>query len=173
MQTIDIILLIPLLFGAYKGYKRGFSMTIFKFIALILGLVLGFKLVHIGAQFLAPFIGDANGFLPLLSFFIIFIGVIIFVNFIGKIVQKSLQILFLGGIDSIAGAVLNLIRWGFLLGTGLWLMERSGIGLSSEQVDKSIIYPVLIKTAPIIIDFFSNLMPFATDMVDYIKELKN
>ena len=147
-------------------------MTIFKLIALILGLVLGFKLVHWGAQLLAPYIGDANGFLPIISFILIFVGVIIFVNFIGKMVQKSLKILFLGGIDSIAGALLNVIRWGFLLGTGLWLMERAGIGLSQDQINESFIYPILVKSAPIIINFFSNLIPFTTDMVDYIKELK-
>ena len=172
MKTIDIILLIPLLIGAYLGYKRGFSMIVFKLLAVILGLVLGFKLVHWGSQLLAPYIGDANGFLPIISFFIIFISIIALVNLIGRMIQKTLKLVFLGGIDSIAGAILNLFRWAFLISTALWLMERAGIGLSKDQINESFIYPILIKIAPIIINFFSQLIPFATDVVDYIKELK-
>lgn len=147
-------------------------MVIFKFLALILGLVLGFKLVHVGSQLLAPYIGEANGFLPIISFFIIFIVIIILVNILGKIVKKILDMTLLGGFDNIAGAIFNLVKWSFLMGTALWLMERGGIGLSEEQTSESFIYPILIQTAPIIINFFSGLLPFASDVVDYIKELK-
>ena len=147
-------------------------MTFFKLIAVILGLVLGFKLVHWGAQLLAPYIGDANGLLPIISFLVIFIGVILLVNLLGKMVQQTLKMVLLGGVDRIAGAILNLFRWAFLVGTILWLLERGGIGLTPSQIEGSIIYPILIKSATIIIDFFSQLIPFAIDIVDYIKELK-
>ena len=171
LDTIDIIILIPLIFGAYLGFKKGFIMTIFKLLAVIIGLVLGFKLVYVGAQFLAPHIGDANGFLPIISFILILICVIVLVNFIGKIIQTTLKAILLGGIDKVAGAALNFIRWAFLLGTIFWLMERGGINLISSHTENSLIYHVLIKTAPAIIDFFSQLLPFASSATDYIKEL--
>lgn len=172
MKTIDIVILIPLLFGAYQGYKKGFSMTIFKMLALILGVILGFKLVHISAQFLAPHIGDANGFLPIISFLSVFILVIVGVNFTGKMVKKVLDMTLLGSFDNIAGAALNLLKWSFIVGTIFWLMERGGIAISEEQTKDSFLYPVLIKSSPAIIDFFSQIMPFASNIVDYIKELK-
>lgn len=147
-------------------------MTVFKILALILGLVLGFKLVHWGAQMLAPYIGDANGFLPIISFLAIFIGVIALVNILGKLVQQTLKMILLGTIDKFAGALLNLLRWAFMIGTILWLMKRGGIGLQDAQTQGSFLYPLLINTAPLIIDFFSQMLPFASDVVDYIKELK-
>lgn len=172
LKTIDIIILIPLLFGAYFGYKKGFSMTIFKILALILGVILGFKLVHVSAQFLAPHIGDANGFLPIISFLAVLILVIVGVNFVGKLVKKVLDMTLLGSFDNIAGAILNLLKWSFIIGTVFWLMERGGIAISEEQTNNSVLYPLLIKASPAIIDFFSQIMPFASDVVDYIKELK-
>lgn len=172
MNTLDIVILIPLLFGAYLGFKKGLSMTIFKIVALILGLVLGFKLVHVAAQFLAPHIGDASGFLPIISFLLVFILIIIAVNFIGKMVKTLLDMTLLGGFDNIAGALLNLLKWSFMVGTVFWLLERGGIPIFQNHAEGSILYPKLVNASPLIIDFFSQFMPYASNLVDYIKELK-
>ena len=172
MKTIDIILLIPLLFGAYLGYKKGFVTMLFKFAALLLGIVIGFKLVHVGSVMLEPHIGNANGFLPLISFIAIVISVILIVNLLGKILKAILDMTLLGSFDNLAGAIFNLSRWAFLAGTILWLMEEGGVGLPSTQTEGAFIYPILVQVAPQMIDFFSQLMPFASDAVEYIKVIK-
>ena len=172
MKTIDIIILIPLLFGAYLGYKKGLSITIFKILALFLGVVLGFKLVHVAAQFLSPHIGDANGFLPVISFLTVFILVIVGVNFVGNLVKKVLDMTLLGSFDNIAGAILNLLKWAFIVGTIFWLMERGGIALTESQTKNSVLYPIIVKSSPAVIDFFCGLLPFASEIVDYIQNLK-
>lgn len=147
-------------------------MILFKIIALIFGVIFGFKLVHITSEFFAPHIGDANGFLPLISFLAVFIIVIIIVNLIGKMVKNLLNLTILGSVDSIAGALLNILKWSFILGTIFWLLTKAGIGLSEKQTNDSILYPILTETAPLIIDFFGQLIPFTSDLVEYIKELK-
>ena len=43
MSGIDIVLGILILIGAYHGYKAGFLLELFSLIAIVLGVLAGFK----------------------------------------------------------------------------------------------------------------------------------
>ena len=42
MNFLDIIIAIPLVYGAYKGFRNGFIMEIFTILALFVGLYAAF-----------------------------------------------------------------------------------------------------------------------------------
>ena len=44
MNYLDFIIAIPLVWGAYKGFQRGFIFEIAMIIGLVLGLYLAFKM---------------------------------------------------------------------------------------------------------------------------------
>jgi uncharacterized membrane protein required for colicin V production len=51
MKTIDLLILFPLLIGAYHGYKRGLLLEIVAILAFVIAVVLGFKLLDYGLDF--------------------------------------------------------------------------------------------------------------------------
>ena len=42
MEIIDLIILIPLIYGGWKGFKKGFVMELFTILALLVGLYAAF-----------------------------------------------------------------------------------------------------------------------------------
>jgi membrane protein required for colicin V production len=47
MKMLDLIILLPLIYGAYKGYKRGFIMSLFMLLAVIVGLYAAFHFTDV------------------------------------------------------------------------------------------------------------------------------
>lgn len=164
MKTIDFILIIPLLYGAFLGFKRGLTITIFKFLGVLLGLVLGFKLLHWGIEWLAPIVGSHHDWLPVLSFVIIFVGVIILVNLAGKFLKKFLDFILLGIVDNIVGALLNALMWGFFVGTILLVAKRLEISDFNHSISESMVGTKLIQLS-------SSLLAFLTWITPAVKEL--
>jgi len=171
MQILDIILLIPLLWGAYRGYKKGLLMEIVAIIALVLGVIGGFKLLHWGIQTLTNFIGDFHKFIPILAFILIFIAIVILVNVLGKLLKKVLDYTLLGSLDSLSGALVGLIKWAFGLSIILWLIKSAGVVFPENATESTFLFPFMVNLAPKVISWFALFLPFIKDFIDSIKDL--
>src|SRR4051812_5569981 len=146
--------------GAYLGYKRGFLAELFFVAALILGVLVGFKLMGWGMEYLHKEFNADTSFLPYLSFFIIFIMVVIAVIFIGNRIKHLMDDTFLGRVDSIAGATLGVIKYAFCASVVLWLGEKADIRFSSTWTQGSWLYPKILIFAKSMSDFVAGFLPF-------------
>ena len=160
MSKIDIVLSILLLIGGYFGYKRGFLLGLFFLFAIITGVFLGFKLMAVGVNYLHRNFNADLVFLPYISFFIIFIFVIIFVMFLGNRFKNSMDKTFLGKLDAIAGALLGIAKYAFIASVLLWLLASLSITLPDNWTDHSHIYPFVLKFAKQVNIFIGNFAPF-------------
>ncbi len=160
MSKIDIVIAIILIIGGYFGYKRGFLMGLFFLLAIILGVFLGFKFMAMGVHYLhRNFNADLN-YLPYISFFIIFIGVIILVMFIGKRFKNSMDKTFLGKLDAIAGALLGVAKYAFCLSILFWLLSSLTISFPNNWTNNSFLYPTTVKFAIQVNSAVGNFAPF-------------
>ncbi|ELR71389.1 hypothetical protein C900_02730 [Fulvivirga imtechensis AK7] len=171
MSTIDIILIIPIIYGAYRGFKKGFLLEIIAIVAFILAVIGGFKLLHWGMDLLDQYFDISGQVLPYIAFVLIFIGIILLINLLGKGLKKIIDLTILGAADNIAGAVLSATKWAFGLSVILWLSATFDIGIPEEWKEGSILYPYLMPFAPAVVDFFSAIIPFAHDLFDTLKEM--
>ena len=170
MNVIDIIILIPLLFGAYRGYKKGLLMELVSILSLILATVLSFKLLDQGIELLGEYLGKNQSFLPYLAFVLIFVLVLYLVTYIGKATKSFLDVTVIGKLDDVAGAILGALKWAFAFSVLLWLTQSAGINLPEEQTKEAIIYPYLSLYGPQVIDFFASFLPQAKNIIESIKE---
>ena len=171
MKTVDIVLLVVLLFGAYNGYKKGFLMELIAVFALILGIVGGFKLIHWGIDLLDEYI--TSEILPFLSFFIIFIGIVILVNVLGKLLKEVVHMTPLGSVDSLAGGLIGLVKWAFGISVLIWIFSSFDIHLPTDATGDSTIYPLVVSFAPWTADKVAILFPFLDQAFESIKEQLN
>ncbi|QSE98578.1 CvpA family protein [Fulvivirga lutea] len=171
MNKLDFILLAPLLFGAYQGYKKGFVLEIIAIISFVLAIIGGFKLMHWGMNLLDQYFDIGGDLLPYLSFILIFIGIILLVNVIGKVFKKIIDLTLLGAVDNIAGAMLSLLKWAFGISIVLWLSASFGMELPLDWTEGSYFYEPVLSFAPGFIGFITDYIPFAHDLFDQIKEL--
>jgi membrane protein required for colicin V production len=169
MKTLDIILLIPLFFGAYLGFKKGLLLEIVSLVALVLAIVGAFKLLDFGMDLLQPYFENWEQALPIISFVLLFIAILLIVNLVGKIVKKILDMTLLGGLDNFAGAVIGLLKWAFGVSLILWLGESINISISAEMAEGTYVYPIIASIAPFMIDLIATYLPFIQDVFDQLK----
>lgn len=169
MNTLDIILLIPLIWGAYRGFRKGFLLEVIAILAFILAIIGGFKLLHLGMDLLSEHFNIAGKLLPYIAFIVIFILIILMINLLGKLLKKVVDLTLLGPIDSMAGAVLSVLKWAFGLSVIFWLSSSFGLDLPEEWTVDSVLYPYLLSFAPKAAGYFAAVVPFAHDLFDMIK----
>ncbi|MEM6359566.1 MAG: CvpA family protein [Bacteroidota bacterium] len=171
MSVFDVVIIGLLVFGAFKGYRKGFLLEAVAILSFVLAIIGGFRLLHWGMSVLDERF-DINGeLLPYLSFILIFIVIVVGVNYIGRFLKKIIDMTLLGSVDNLAGAFLAVLKWAFGISIILWLSNSFGIDIQGNWTSDSILYPYLLSLAPRIVDIVSNVLPFASDLFDTIQDL--
>ncbi|MEN8247745.1 MAG: CvpA family protein [Bacteroidota bacterium] len=173
MSIIDIVILVPLIIGAIAGFRKGFIMEVVSLLALILAVIGAFHFLHWGITVLTENFQVSGKFLPFLAFVLIFVGIVIIVNTIGKLFKKIVDMVLLGGLDKIAGGLLGAIKWVFLLSVLIWMFQVFGLELPQHLRDGSFLYPFVVGIAPATVDLFGLIIPASSDLLDNIADLLN
>lgn len=170
MNTVDIVILVFLLIGAYTGYKKGMVMEIISLIAFFVALIAGIKLLDWGISVLAEYIDGYDSLLPIMAFSLIFIGIILSLNLLGKAVKKVLDMTLLGSLDDIVGSLMGIVKWALFVSIFIWIFESFGGQFSPESTDDSLLYWPVAGLAPNLFEFFSDLFPYFMDFFEQSKE---
>lgn len=135
MNYLDIIIALPLLYGAWKGFQRGLVFEIAMIIGLILGFYIAFKFLHFFEQIVSKYISGSGNFLPYLTFFLVFILVIVLMILLAKLLEGILKITALNTFNKIAGAVFGIIKFALVLSFLLALLRPVDLrmGLINQQ----------------------------------------
>ena len=74
MKLLDVLILLPLLWGALHGYRKGLLIEIIGILGMVVAMVLGFKFLGLGMEVLTPYFseGVARKILPYVGFSAIF-----------------------------------------------------------------------------------------------------
>lgn len=173
MSTIDLLLLIPIVLGAYNGFKRGLLVEVIGIVAFVLAIVFGFRFLGLSMDFVSQFIGkDISGrMLPYLSFLLIFFPTVFAINKVGWIFRKALRLTFLGTLDGLAGAAMGGILWFFGLSVLLWIASAIGVGFPDKYIEESEVYPVLKNFAPNLVAKIAQHLPSLGEVFQRFNEL--
>ncbi len=154
MQTIDLIILLPILYGAYKGYRRGFIIEIVSILAFVISVIIAFKFLSESTHFISKYINNplTTRLLPYISFAVLFFPIVFLINKLGWLLRSSTKNSLLGSFDTIIGAAVGMLTWAFGVSIVFWLISSVGIKIAENQIDKSILHPIIAPIAPKIID---------------------
>lgn len=165
MSIVDIVLAILILGGAYAGYKDGFVVSIFSLVAIVLGVLGGFKLMGHMMVILTSHYNINEKVLPYIAFGVVFLIIVIIVNLIGRLIKSSLGGTFLGPVDQAMGAILGVVRVTFMLSVILWIADSLKIKLPDVWIAKSWLHPMTADFAPKITSWLSGVFPFFSDVL--------
>ncbi len=172
---LDLLLLIPLAYGAYTGFRRGVLVEIIAVIAFVVSIILGFKLLNEAIAFAAPYVGETIGrkFLPYIGFSSIFVLVIFTINRFGWLLRRSMRYTIFGSFDSMAGAVVGLFTYAFGISIFLWLLNALNMGLpKQEHIKGSYVYPIIRPFAPKVMDKVSDAIPKSDRLIEKVDQLR-
>ena len=114
-MIIDIFLIVVLVLAIFKGYSRGFVVALFSILAFVAGLAAAMKLSTTVASYLGHNAGITKQWLPVLSFLLVFIVVVLLVRAGAAIIEKTIQLAMLGWVNRIAGIILYAVLYIVLL----------------------------------------------------------
>lgn len=162
MNLIDIILIIPLVWFTYRGFVKGFIIEATSLVALVGGIYAGMHFSYYASNLLNDtFPNMRDEYVTILAFAITFVIVVIVVFLIGRLVEKLINLIALGFLNRLAGAILGLLKAGVLLSIILVIINKVDDDLiSAENKQNSMLYGPVEGIAPYLfyriieLDFF-------------------
>ncbi|MDG1477113.1 MAG: CvpA family protein [Vicingaceae bacterium] len=154
MNYFDIIIIIPLLWGAYKGFKKGIIIEVASFIALGLGIWGGMKFSSVSAKYLSKAFDIAENIMPLISFAVTFILIVIAVFTLAKMLQKIIKMVALGFVNKAAGALFGMLKFGLIMSVIINftnIINEQVTFIEPEMKNTSVLYKPIGKIAQIIV----------------------
>lgn len=115
MNVIDIVLGVFLLLGFIRGFQKGFIVELAGIVALLAGIFGGLNYGYIAESYLEKWTNWSSSSIEIASFFIVFIGIVILVSIIAKILTTIVHSIALGLINRIFGSVFGVIKTGLFI----------------------------------------------------------
>ncbi len=163
---LDVIILIIVAFGAFRGFRKGLLMELASIIAFLTAIILGLKLMDLSSSFLELLHDNFGRVAPFVLFIVIFVLTILVVNYIGHALKKALDYTPLGSIDNFVGSFVGALKWAFAISLVFWVSSLIGLDIPAQISNKSKLHPYVISIAPMVFDYVATLIPFTRDFFD-------
>jgi membrane protein required for colicin V production len=124
MEYLDFILAIPLIWGAFMGFKKGLILELASIVALVLGIYCSIKFSDLTADYLNSYFEINANWIGLISFLVTFIGVVFAVSLLGKALDKMLKLIALGFVNRLLGLVFGLTKFAIILSFVIFFFEN-------------------------------------------------
>ena len=158
MNYIDIILVIPMAWLAFRGFKRGLVVELFSLLALIAGVYAALYFSDYAAKFLIENFSLNEDYVPIISFILTFIGVVVIVYFVGKLLEKLVDMVALGVLNKLAGAVFGILKAAIFLSIIIMLINSfDDEWISKDKKKESVLYSPVSAIAPLLWNKFEEL----------------
>ncbi len=148
-MTLDALIALTLLYGAWKGWRRGIVMSLLYLLGAIVGLVVSVKFSGV--------IGDwavRNGFAfgakgSTVGFLASFIGLGLLMRLAGRAIHGVLRATGLSGINRAIGAAVQISIFALLWSCLLWIGTRASL-IPVKLRKESLLLPLIEPLAPYI-----------------------
>jgi membrane protein required for colicin V production len=168
-MIIDLVLAVLVVLALIQGFRRGLIIAFFSFIAIFIGVAAALKLSAVVADYLSNSTSISGKWLPVLSFIIVLIIVILLVRLGAKLLEKMAQAITLGWLNRLGGIIFYLAIYITIYSILLFYATEMRI-IQPKTIEASATYSIIEPIGPKAIETFGSLIPFFKDM---FAELEN
>ncbi len=150
MSIVDILILIPLGYAAWKGFQHGIIIEVFTLLALLVGIYAGIHFSDVTANWMKNSLGWDSEYLPAIAFTITFLGIGAMVYFAGKMIEQFVKITNLTPINKAFGIVFAVLKMTYFVSVFFVLLEsydEKGDFLPPSMKEKSLLYNPILKVS--------------------------
>jgi membrane protein required for colicin V production len=155
---IDTVFLILIALAIFKGISKGFIVAVFSFLAFMIGLAAALKLSATVADHLQQKTGITGYWLPVLSFTLVFAGVIFLVRIGASMIKKVAGVFFLGWVDTLLGVILYAGLYLMIYSVILFFATRIYL-ISADAQQASKTYSFIAPFGPKVIGGLGKIIP--------------
>lgn len=162
MTILDILLLIPLGWLVFLGWRKG----VIREAATLAGIVAGIWAAVNLSKLVANLLGLTGTSAILIAFFITFVGALVLTYLLGRSIERLVKSAHLSLANKIGGATLGMTKALCILAVilnGIVLLDKNEELINRETREKSLLYTPVYKTGNLLI----------STLKDFIEEHKN
>lgn len=161
MNGLDIVFIIPLIWGGYHGFKKGFIVELAASSLLVFGCIKGVALFYKLLPIIARKLPALATSLPIcLAILMLFIGGMV-IYLLTKLIRGILVISLLGILDNLLGGVFGLCKVAFFISLLIYCWDCLGLtALPSIYTDNSLLFPLLEPIVPKILQSATSIHNF-------------
>jgi membrane protein required for colicin V production len=171
LTTFDFFLLAPIAYGAFNGFRKGLLLEVLSLVAWFIAVILGLQFLNLAIPTMRGVVGEAYGFLPFITFLVVFVFIIIAVRVVGVLIKKVIHLTPLGMFDSLGGSVLGGLKWCLGVSLFLYVLNLTGITITNAALRKSEVYPIIAKATPYALNVLGFFLPFVKTLLSTLKGL--
>ncbi|MEN7547051.1 CvpA family protein [Rapidithrix thailandica] len=171
IRVVDIVLAAIIIWGAYKGYQKGFLLELISTFVFVVGIVLMFYLVTTAFTTTENYLGVMPKSGAFFTYFMVFILGSMLLNHVGRILQQKIDYSVLDDFDNIAALLLGGAKYAIFLSLFIGLLDAVGLNLPDDIVKDSHIYPLLLSFQDWLIEVGSVMAPVIGETAERVHEL--
>jgi membrane protein required for colicin V production len=162
-MILDLVFVIILVLAIFKGFRRGLIVGLFSLIAFIVGLAAAIKLSAIVAGYIGKAVNVSDQWLPIISFAVVFMLVVLLVRLGANLIQRTVEIAMLGWVNRLGGIVLYAALYITIFSIVLFYAEQIHL-VKQQTIDRSVTYSFVQPWGPKAINVLGSVIPWFKDM---------
>lgn len=169
MSYFDLILSVPLIWGAFNGFRKGLIIEVASLVALVAGIYGAMEFSFLAASFISDKFDWSERLIHWTSFMLTFILIVFLVHLIARGIQKLVKLAALGTINRVFGSIFGLAKYLLILSSVLYFVNRIDQRypfMSEEFKENSYLYSPLSGLVTFV---FPKLEKALEEEVDYSK----
>ena len=148
MKVLDSILFTLLVWGAYKGFRRGFVVEVFSLASFGVATVGSIMLKNQLAELYVRWYGSIGSIASYaISTFLSIITVIV-VTLIGRLFSYLINLALLGDLDKALGILLGIFKWALFSSIFFWLASMLHLEIPDTYTADTVLFPLIKPLAP-------------------------
>jgi membrane protein required for colicin V production len=163
MSFIDIIILVLTALFVINGYRKGIIISLASIVSLILGIYAAVYFSNFLDAVLMEQLHPSRTWLPILSFTITFLIVVIAILLIAKMAEKVVDVVGLGIFNRLGGAFLGLVKGVIVISIFLFIFtsaDPKGKWITHEDKKESYFYSRVSDVFPKLMKTFGGSIKF-------------
>ena len=140
-NVIDIIVLVPILYGLVRGIFRGFVQELTAILVVVAGLIVARIYAPSLAQYMTANLTWNISVCQTVAYLAIFLATAIVLSLLGKLITRLLHAISLGWLNRLLGAVFGAAKWTLIMGImlyGFLLLNKQFSFVKPEVVNESL-----------------------------------
>jgi membrane protein required for colicin V production len=160
MNFFDLIILIPLVFGLYRGFSYGFIIELATFLALILGVYGAIGFSSFMKEKMEGWLEMETTYLSIVAFILTFIIIMVLVHLLARLLTGVSKLTPFHILNKIFGALFGLLKVSFLLSVILFILsvfDKNEVFISGDTKEASVFYQPILSLSETILPSINDL----------------
>jgi len=171
-MVLDFIGITIIIIFFIRGYMKGIIVAIFSVLAVVLGVICALKLSGALGAWLMEKGWVTSAWATIISYAILFVGVLVLVRLLAKALESVAQLTVLGWFNGLVGGLLYGFIAALIWSSLLWIANRVHL-IDPETKTYSKTYRYLEPLAPWTFEHTGKLIPFAENVFSDLNDVLN